>query len=107
MDILGGRQLKKIVMVLVCLLILLSVSISFAEEPQSFDQTIADMTMILADNPNDANSYYGRGLAYERLNLYTEAIQAYKNYIAYIPASEDPKWIEITKNHIRDLGGTV
>jgi len=67
------------------------------------DLAIADYTKVTELNPKYYNAFYGQGRVYENLQLYTEAINAYKKYVALVPSTEEPMIAQYAKERIDEL----
>lgn len=67
------------------------------------DLAIADFTKVTEMDSNYYNAFYGQGRVYENLKLYTEALNAYKKYVALVPSSEAPMLVDFAKERIDAL----
>jgi len=67
-----------------------------------WQEAIKEFKSSLETNPSLANSYYGLGLAYEKLALREKAIESWEKYIQY---STNKEWIEEAKKHLAILKG--
>jgi len=53
----------------------------------NLEQTIADYTKAIELDPDDALSYYRRGVAYDDLGNLEQAIETYEQYLEFAPTA--------------------